>query len=115
MAQKIQRGLHVVTHAAAFMPVLQFSVGMCHVYGLTRLAVRLWVQLRKDIYLRLTPVQRLSVARHPNRPTFLDHVLNITDKVHVITPLYNHSGDTGKLPAGYRHTPEPRTIPELCD
>eukprot|EP00244_Chara_vulgaris_P013269 TRINITY_DN745_c0_g2_i2.p1 TRINITY_DN745_c0_g2~~TRINITY_DN745_c0_g2_i2.p1 ORF type:complete len:541 (-),score=133.81 TRINITY_DN745_c0_g2_i2:1048-2670(-) len=37
-------------------------------------------QLRRDIYLRLTPVQRLSVARHPNRPTFLDHVLNITDK-----------------------------------
>lgn len=37
-------------------------------------------QLRKDIYLRLTPVQRLSVARHPNRPTFLDHVMNITDK-----------------------------------
>ncbi|GBG62389.1 hypothetical protein CBR_g30342 [Chara braunii] len=37
-------------------------------------------QLRREIYLRLTPVQRLSVARHPNRPTFLDHVLNITDK-----------------------------------
>eukprot|EP00270_Netrium_digitus_P013784 TRINITY_DN4618_c2_g1_i2.p1 TRINITY_DN4618_c2_g1~~TRINITY_DN4618_c2_g1_i2.p1 ORF type:complete len:500 (-),score=138.89 TRINITY_DN4618_c2_g1_i2:344-1843(-) len=37
-------------------------------------------QLRKDIYLRLTPVQRLSVARHPNRPTFLDHVHNITEK-----------------------------------
>eukprot|EP00475_Leptophrys_vorax_P036051 TRINITY_DN6022_c0_g2_i1.p1 TRINITY_DN6022_c0_g2~~TRINITY_DN6022_c0_g2_i1.p1 ORF type:complete len:442 (-),score=39.43 TRINITY_DN6022_c0_g2_i1:356-1555(-) len=37
-------------------------------------------QLKRDIYLRLTPVQRLSVARHPNRPTFLDHVLCITDK-----------------------------------
>ncbi|CAI7927812.1 unnamed protein product [Closterium sp. NIES-54] len=37
-------------------------------------------QLKRDIYLRLTPVQRLGVARHPNRPTFLDHILNITDK-----------------------------------
>lgn len=37
-------------------------------------------QLRKDTYSRLTPVQRLAVARHPNRPTFLDIALNITDK-----------------------------------
>ena len=38
------------------------------------------VQLRKDTYTRLTPIQRLQVARHPNRPTFLDIALNITDK-----------------------------------
>lgn len=38
------------------------------------------VQLRKDTYTRLTPVQRLQVARHPNRPTFLDIALNISDK-----------------------------------
>lgn len=37
-------------------------------------------QLRKETYSRLTPVQRLQVARHPNRPTCLDIVLNITDK-----------------------------------
>lgn len=37
------------------------------------------VQLRKDTYSRLTPVQRLQVARHPNRPTFLDIILNISD------------------------------------
>lgn len=37
-------------------------------------------QLRKDTYSRLTPTQRLAVARHPNRPTFLDIALNITDK-----------------------------------
>ena len=47
---------------------------------------RVWLlyamfQVRRELYLALTPVQRLSVARHPNRPTFLDHVLNITDKV----------------------------------
>ncbi len=37
------------------------------------------MQLRKDTYSRLTPVQRLQVARHPNRPTFLDIILNISD------------------------------------
>eukprot|EP00897_Mesotaenium_endlicherianum_P009160 jgi/Mesen1/8272/ME000448S07415 len=37
-------------------------------------------KLKRDIYQRLTPVQRLSVARHPNRPTFLDHVINMSDK-----------------------------------
>ncbi|XP_064955321.1 acetyl-coenzyme A carboxylase carboxyl transferase subunit alpha, chloroplastic-like [Musa acuminata AAA Group] len=34
----------------------------------------------KDLYTQLTPVQLLHIACHPNRPTFLDHVLNITDK-----------------------------------
>jgi hypothetical protein len=38
------------------------------------------LQLRKETYSRLTPVQRLQVARHPNRPTCLDIILNITDK-----------------------------------
>lgn len=37
-------------------------------------------KLRKDTYSRLTPIQKLQVARHPNRPTFLDIALNITDK-----------------------------------
>ncbi|KAI5062818.1 hypothetical protein GOP47_0021365 [Adiantum capillus-veneris] len=37
-------------------------------------------EVRKDLYNQLSPVQRLSVARHPNRPTCLDHVLNMTDK-----------------------------------
>jgi acetyl-CoA carboxylase carboxyl transferase subunit alpha len=38
------------------------------------------MQLRKETYSRLTPTQRLQVARHPNRPTCLDIILNITDK-----------------------------------
>ncbi len=38
------------------------------------------LQLRRETYTRLTPVQRLQVARHPNRPTFLDIALNISDK-----------------------------------
>lgn len=31
-------------------------------------------QIRGDIYSRLTPWQRVLVARHPNRPTVLDYV-----------------------------------------
>ncbi|KAL6998393.1 Chromatin assembly factor 1 subunit p50 [Sarracenia purpurea var. burkii] len=34
----------------------------------------------KDLYTHLTPIQRVNIARHPNRPTFLDHVSNITEK-----------------------------------
>src|SRR4249920_1801700 len=30
--------------------------------------------IRADIYARLTPWQRVLVARHPNRPTVLDYV-----------------------------------------
>ncbi|KAJ4973729.1 hypothetical protein NE237_006903 [Protea cynaroides] len=36
-------------------------------------------QALKDLYTHLAPIQRVNIARHPNRPTFLDHVLNITD------------------------------------
>ena len=51
---------------------------------LSACAPSLPVQLRKDTYNRLTPIQRLQVARHPNRPTFLDIALNISDKVCVL-------------------------------
>ncbi|XVF73230.1 hypothetical protein PTKIN_Ptkin12aG0184800 [Pterospermum kingtungense] len=37
-------------------------------------------QALKDLYTHLTPMQRLTIARHPNRPTTLDHILNITEK-----------------------------------
>ncbi|KAK7373873.1 hypothetical protein VNO80_07293 [Phaseolus coccineus] len=37
-------------------------------------------QALKDLYKNLTPIQRVSIARHPNRPTFLDHIYNITEK-----------------------------------
>lgn len=37
-------------------------------------------QALKDLYTHLTPIQRLNLARHPNRPTVLDHIINITDK-----------------------------------
>ncbi|KAL0913727.1 hypothetical protein M5K25_017209 [Dendrobium thyrsiflorum] len=41
---------------------------------------RKYQEALKDLYTHLTPIQRLTIARHPNRPTFLDHVLNITEK-----------------------------------
>ncbi|CAH9068164.1 unnamed protein product [Cuscuta europaea] len=34
----------------------------------------------EHLYKHLEPIQRVSIARHPHRPTFLDHVFNITDK-----------------------------------
>ncbi|OMP00440.1 Acetyl-CoA carboxylase, alpha subunit [Corchorus olitorius] len=37
-------------------------------------------QALKDLYTNLTPIQRLALARHPNRPTTLDYILNITEK-----------------------------------
>lgn len=37
-------------------------------------------QALKDLYTHLTPIQRVNIARHPNRPTYLDHVFSITDK-----------------------------------
>lgn len=37
-------------------------------------------QALKDLYTHLTPIQRVNIARHPNRPTFLDHVFNVTEK-----------------------------------
>ncbi|PIN24877.1 Acetyl-CoA carboxylase [Handroanthus impetiginosus] len=37
-------------------------------------------QALKDLYTHLTPIQRVHIARHPNRPTFLDHVFSMTEK-----------------------------------
>ncbi|XP_039684098.1 acetyl-coenzyme A carboxylase carboxyl transferase subunit alpha, chloroplastic isoform X2 [Medicago truncatula] len=34
----------------------------------------------KNLYTHLTPIQRVNIARHPHRPTCLDHIFNITDK-----------------------------------
>jgi len=46
------------------------------------------LQALKDLYTHLTPIQRVSIARHPNRPTFLDHVFNITEKVRIKANRY---------------------------
>jgi acetyl-CoA carboxylase carboxyl transferase subunit alpha len=43
--------------------------------------------MRDDIYARLTPWQRVLVARHPNRPTMLDYV------EHLCTDFTEISGD----------------------
>lgn len=34
---------------------------------------------RKELYANLKPAQKLQIARHPNRPSFLDYVNLITD------------------------------------
>ncbi|RZB52772.1 Acetyl-coenzyme A carboxylase carboxyl transferase subunit alpha, chloroplastic isoform B [Glycine soja] len=34
-------------------------------------------QALKDLYTHLTPIQRVNIARHPNRPTFLDHFVEL--------------------------------------
>lgn len=58
------------------------------IYERTLLHIQVFSQLLflfqalKDLYTHLTPIQRVSIARHPNRPTFLDHVFNITEKVY---------------------------------
>ncbi len=36
-------------------------------------------ELRREIFLRLSPMERLQVARHPSRPTTLDYVQTICD------------------------------------
>lgn len=41
---------------------------------------RKYEQALRDLYRHLTPIQRLTIARHPNRPTVLDYILNITEK-----------------------------------
>ncbi len=61
----------IILPAAVLCPSLAWLLTDDHPAGL---------QLRTDTYNRLTPVQQLQVARHPNRPTFLDIALNITDK-----------------------------------
>nr|ASZ00173.1 acetyl-CoA carboxylase subunit alpha [Geranium phaeum] len=37
-------------------------------------------QTRERVFRDLTPIQRVNIARHPQRPTFLDHIINITDR-----------------------------------
>nr|ASZ00171.1 acetyl-CoA carboxylase subunit alpha [Geranium incanum] len=37
-------------------------------------------QTRERVFRDLTPIQRVNIARHPHRPTFLDHIINITDR-----------------------------------
>ncbi|KAF5940469.1 hypothetical protein HYC85_021636 [Camellia sinensis] len=34
-------------------------------------------QALKDLYTHLIPIQRVNIARHPNRPTFLDHFVEL--------------------------------------
>ncbi|KAK1290412.1 hypothetical protein QJS10_CPB18g01533 [Acorus calamus] len=41
---------------------------------------RKYQQVLKGLYTHLTPFERLQIARHPHRPTVLDHIANMTDQ-----------------------------------
>ncbi|KAF3323155.1 acetyl-coenzyme A carboxylase carboxyl transferase subunit alpha [Carex littledalei] len=41
---------------------------------------RRYHKLAVRFYKALEPIERVHIARHPQRPTFLDHVINMTDK-----------------------------------
>jgi acetyl-CoA carboxylase carboxyl transferase subunit alpha len=54
---------------------------------------------RKDLYGRLTPWQRVQIARHPTRPYFLDYVSScVTDFVELHGDRF--FGDDKAMPAG---------------
>ncbi|KAH7284670.1 hypothetical protein KP509_34G065800 [Ceratopteris richardii] len=68
----IQKKIHEVRELAD-------STGMDFSMQLNELQEK-YEEVRRDLYTHLSPIQRLSVARHPSRPTCLDHILTITDK-----------------------------------
>ncbi|KAJ4788401.1 Acetyl-coenzyme A carboxylase carboxyl transferase subunit alpha [Rhynchospora pubera] len=39
-----------------------------------------YYELASRFYAALEPIERVHIARHPQRPTFLDHVINMTDR-----------------------------------
>ncbi|KAL0309951.1 UNVERIFIED_CONTAM: Acetyl-coenzyme A carboxylase carboxyl transferase subunit alpha, chloroplastic [Sesamum radiatum] len=71
----------VLTHLSPFKPLKekQKPVTLDFEKPLMDLQKKI-IDALKDLYTHLTPIQRVNIARHPNRPTFLDHVFNITEK-----------------------------------
>jgi len=65
----------------------EFSTGLSEVFDVVLSFSCHAQQVRRELYGALTPMQRLSVARHPSRPTFLDHVMNMTDSVIQLTGI----------------------------
>ncbi|KAI8560645.1 hypothetical protein RHMOL_Rhmol04G0274000 [Rhododendron molle] len=57
-------------------------------------------QVLKAIYTRLTPIQRVYIARHPHRPTSLDHIFNITDNVFLELHGDRHGYDDPSIVCG---------------
>lgn len=52
-------------------------------YDLTHLIEKMeerYQKLALKFYNTLEPIERVHIARHPQRPTFLDHVINMTDR-----------------------------------
>ncbi|KAE9455562.1 hypothetical protein C3L33_12533, partial [Rhododendron williamsianum] len=61
---------------------------------------RLCFQVLKAIYTRLTPIQRVYIARHPHRPTSLDHIFNITDNMFLELHGDRHGYDDPSIVCG---------------
>lgn len=62
------------------------------------LSILAFFQALKDLYTHLTPIQRLNIARHPNRPTVLDHIFKITEKV--ILKTFSHHKSVSSINDG---------------
>ena len=85
--------------------------------------------IRAEIYQRLTPWQRVLVARHPNRPTVLDYVNRLFTEFteisgdrrfaddHAIVagfrPLQGRAGAGRRPPQGRRRRHEAEDLPQL--
>ncbi|KAL8107159.1 hypothetical protein AgCh_023821 [Apium graveolens] len=58
----------------------------------TLLTLKHKLQALKDLYTHLTPIQCVNIAGHPNRPTCLDHIFNITEKLVKFVELDGYRG-----------------------
>src|ERR1043165_10003406 len=66
--------------------------------------------IRADIYSRLTPWQRVLVARHPNRPTVLDYVNRLFTEFTEISGDRRFSDDHAIVAGFARYKDEPVMI-----
>jgi len=68
------------------------------------------VSIRADIYSRLTPWQRVLVARHPNRPTLLDYVDRLFTEFTEISGDRHFADDRAIVTGFARYKDEPVLI-----
>jgi acetyl-CoA carboxylase carboxyl transferase subunit alpha len=66
--------------------------------------------IRADIYARLTPWQRVMVARHPNRPTVLDYVERLFTEFTEISGDRRFADDRAMVAGFARYKGEPVLI-----
>src|SRR5258705_12778352 len=66
--------------------------------------------IRAEIYARLTPWQRVLVARHPNRPTVLDYVNRMFTEFTEISGDRRFADDHAIVAGGARSKDEPPRV-----